>query len=344
VIAAEGIAHVDVDIARRLLGGVRLRLSPVCGGRNSRVYRVDSSGDGIFALKRYLPLENDGRDRLGVETSALRWMASHGLDMVPRVMAVDVETGSVLLSWMGGSRPNELRPGDVDQVIEFLRVLERLRRTAPLRGARLASEACLSGKELERQIRKRLSDLAALDDEPALRTFLREEFMGVFEIFLDRARRVLLSSELSFEAELRPEKQSLVPSDFGFHNALRDDLGRLAFVDFEYFGWDDPAKLTSDTLLHPGTQMNCKLRSRFRSAVQALYGNDPKFSARWYALYPLFALRWALILLNEFHPERWKRRLLAGGTGSWSDAKRRQLCASRAMLEDCKGIFAWRLW
>ena len=320
MMAAEGIAHVDVDIARRLLGGVRLRLSPVCGGRNSRVYRVDSSGDGIFALKRYLPLENDGRDRLGVETSALRWMASHGLDMVPRVMAVDVETGSVLLSWMGGSRPNELRPGDVDQVIEFLRVLERLRRTAPLRGARLASEACLSGKELERQIRKRLSDLAALDDEPALRTFLREEFIGVFEIFLDRARRVLLSSELSFEAELRPENQSLVPSDFGFHNALRDDLGRLAFVDFEYF------------------------ESRFRSAVQALYGNDPKFSARWYALYPLFALRWALILLNEFHPERWKRRLLAGGTGSWSDAKRRQLCASRAMLEDCKGIFAWRLW
>jgi len=235
VMAAEGIAHVDVDIARRLLGGVRLRLSPVCGGRNSRVYRVDSSGDGIFALKRYLPLENDGRDRLGVETSALRWMASHGLDMVPRVMAVDVETGSVLLSWMGGSRPNELRPGDVDQVIEFLRVLERLRRTAPLRGARLASEACLSGKELERQIRKRLSDLAALDDEPALRTFLREEFIGVFEIFLDRARRVLLSSELSFEAELRPENQSLVPSDFGFHNALRDDLGRLAFVDFEDF-------------------------------------------------------------------------------------------------------------
>jgi hypothetical protein len=65
--AAEGIAHVDVDIARRLLGGVRLRLSPVCGGRNSRVYRVDSPGDGIFALKRYLPLENDGRDRLGVD-------------------------------------------------------------------------------------------------------------------------------------------------------------------------------------------------------------------------------------------------------------------------------------
>jgi hypothetical protein len=341
VIAAEGIAHVDADIARRLVGGLRLRLSPVGGGRNSRVYRVDTSG-GVFALKRYFSLENDRRDRLDVETGALRWMASHELDMVPRVVAVEVETGSVLLSWMGGSRPNELGPADVDQAIEFFRVLERLRRTAPLRGARLASEACLSGKELERQIRKRLSDLAVLDDEPALRVFLREEFIGAFETALDRARRVFLSSKLSFEAELRPENRSLVASDFGFHNALRDDLGRLAFVDFEYFGWDDPAKLTSDTLLHPGTPMNCQLRSRLQSAAQELYGDDPNFSARCHAFYPLFALRWALILLNEFHPERWKRRLLAGRRGRWADVKRRQLSAARAMLEDCKGISAWR--
>ena len=339
MITAEGIAHVDADIAKRLVGGLRLRLSPVGRGRNSRVYRVDTSG-GVFALKRYVSSENDRRNRLDVETSALGWMACHGLDVVPRVLAVEVETGSVLLSWVGGSRPNELGPADVDQAIEFFRVLERLRRTASLRGARLASEACLSGMELERQIRKRLSDLAVLDDEPALRVFLRAEFIGAFETFVDRARRVLFSSKLSFEDELRPENQSLVPSDFGFHNALRDDLGRLSFVDFEYFGWDDPAKLTSDTLLHPGIPMNCKLRSRFQSAAQELYGDDPNFSARFHAFYPLFAMRWVLILLNEFHPERWKSRLLAGGRGRWVDVKRRQLSAARAMLEDCKGISA----
>jgi hypothetical protein len=86
--------------------------------------------------------------------------------------------------------------------------------------------------------------------------------------------------------------------------------------------------------------MNCKLRSRFQSAAQELYGDDPNFSARFHAFYPLFALRWALILLNEFHPERWKRRLLAGARGRWVDVKRRQLSAARAMLEDCKGISA----
>jgi hypothetical protein len=36
-------------------------------------------------------------------------------------------------------------------------------------------------------------------------------------------------------------------------------------------------------------------------------------------------LRWVLILLNEFIPERWQRRVLAGARQSWTDAKAGQL-------------------
>ena len=39
-----------------------------------------------------------------------------------------------------------------------------------------------------------------------------------------------------------------------------------------------------------------------------------------------------LILLNEFIPERWQRRVLAGETGSWGDAKARQLAQARELL------------
>ena len=47
---------------------------------------------------------------------------------------------------------------------------------------------------------------------------------------------------------------------------------------------------------------------------------------------PLFGLRWVLILLNEFIPERWQRRVLAGDTGSWAEAKARQLSRAREFL------------
>jgi hypothetical protein len=324
-------ASPAIDIAKKLVGGAVLGVSRIAGGRNSRVYRVDA-GDRVFALKRYPSREDDPRDRLGVEAGALAWMNKQGLNMVPRLVATDRDTNSALFSWMEGSPVWEVGASDIDQAADFLGALERLRETAGFPATDLAAEACLSGAEIERQIRTRAVDLHRLEDEPALRAFLRQEFAGALEDCLSTARKILSSAGGSFEAELNHRQRSLVPSDFGFHNALRDEKGRLAFVDFEYFGWDDPAKLTADVLLHPATPVATELRSRFRTAAEKLYGDDPDFATRLGAFHPLFGLRWVLILLNEFHPERWRRRILAGTSNGWAEAKDRQLGAARAML------------
>lgn len=333
--AADTTAGSEADIASKLVGRPLLRISKVGGGRNSRISRVETA-DGVFALKQYPSLEDDPRNRLGVETNALEWMALHGLDMVPHLVAVDAANNCVLLSWVEGAQVSDVGLADIDQAIEFLGALERLRRTVDFPTAQLASEACLSGAQIEHQIRMRFARLLAVEDEPGLHAFLNGEFQNAFESQLLLARKTLSSAGLSFEAELGPEKRSLVPADFGFHNALRDESGRLTFLDFEYFGWDDPAKLTSDVLLHPGTPVADELRSRFRIAAENLYGNDPDFGTRLRALRPLFGLRWVLILLNEFHPERWRRRVLAGATDGWAEAKQRQLRAARAMLTSGK--------
>jgi hypothetical protein len=137
---------------------------------------------------------------------------------------------------------------------------------------------------------------------------------------------------LDFDTVLQQEKRSLVPSDFGFHNSLRRPDGTLAFFDFEYFGWDDPVKLTADVLLHPGTPLMLPRRQQFRHAAECLYGRDATFRLRLDALYPLFGLRWALIVLNEFLPDRWRRRVMAGAAGSWAVTKQRQLARAREYM------------
>ena len=63
-----------------------------------------------------------------------------------------------------------------------------------------------------------------------------------------------LAAKAPVEAELPVEQRTLSPSDFGFHNALRRPDGRVVFLDLEYFGWDDPAKMISDFLLHPALE------------------------------------------------------------------------------------------
>ena len=58
------------------------------------------------------------------------------------------------------------------------------------------------------------------------------------------------------------EKKYLIPSpsDFGIHNTIRDQENNIIFIDFDYFGWDDPVKLASDFYWHPA--MNLKIEHR----------------------------------------------------------------------------------
>jgi len=178
----------------------------------------------------------------------------------------------------------------------------------------------------------RLRRKPACPDEKLV-DFLVHSFAPQFANWSTSARALAAEAGLDFDAELPQEWRSLVPSDFGFHNSLRRSDGSLAFVDFEYFGWDDPVKMTADILLHPGRTLLPEHRSRFRQAAMRLYGgDDPAFARRLSAYLPLFGCRWVLIMLNEFIPELWRRRTLAGESGSWSEAKIRQLGKAREFL------------
>jgi hypothetical protein len=318
------------EVAQTMVGGAVGVSGLARGGRNSRIWQV-RSGDRTFALKQYPA--NDSRHRLATEVGALRLMAHYGIDAVPHVVGTDDERGYVLLSWIEGGDVNEIDDAAIDAAIRFLAAVHRLRTTPFAREQPLAAEACLSGREIARQIAERLARLRqAAPEEQELVDFLKNSFEPEFAGAGARSRRSMVAAGLDFDVELAQEWRSLVPSDFGFHNCLRRTDATLVFVDFEYFGWDDPVKLTADILLHPGRTLAFPQRRRFRHAALRLYGSDPGFASRLDAYLPLFGLRWVLIVLNEFIPERWQRRILAGETETWSDAKARQLAAARQIM------------
>ena len=91
-----------------------------------------------------------------------------------------------------------------------------------------------------------------MSGEDDLARFLNHAFGPALEREIVKAKATMKAAGLDFAADLPQEWRSLVPSDFGFHNSLRRKDGSLAFVDFEYFGWDDPVKLSADIMLHPG--------------------------------------------------------------------------------------------
>ena len=79
---------------------------------------------------------------------------------------------------------------------------------------------------------------------------------------------------------------------------MRRADGSLTFIDFEYFGWDDPVKLGADFLWHPAMRLSDAERSQFAHGITDLFGSDPEFAARLAIYFPLYGIRWSLIILN----------------------------------------------
>lgn len=307
------------------LTGVPVTIERVArAGRNSLIYHVQCDV-GEFALKNYPSRADDPRDRLGTEISALQLMERGGIDTVPRVTGVDRERHFVLMSWIRGTAVTEVTESDIDAAFDFLAKVHALRSAPTANEQPLAAEACLSGSEIERQITVRLERLLRIADEGELHLFLKESFIPAFERERTTAKLKMQSADPGFDSELPSERRSLAASDFGFHNSLRRPNGSLAFFDFEYFGWDDPVKLTADFMLHPGVALSATQRLRIRRSAELLYRDDIGFAQRLGAYLQLFGLRWVLILLNEFIPDRWRRRVSAGASEGWVETKAMQL-------------------
>jgi thiamine kinase-like enzyme len=315
----EHVFHDTANEFSRLLGREVPTLEWIGGGGNSRIYKLP----GPHAGKVYFGQRRHDRSRLEVEFNALQFLWNHGVRCVPKPVAANAQTGHAVYEFIDGTRlsASDVTETDVDTAVEFLATLKRLGSEPDAAALPPAAEACFSTQAIVENLRTRLARVATV---PALGEFLD----GWFRPALER-----VTERLPSEKELPLEQRTLSPSDFGFHNALRRPDGQLIFLDFEYFGWDDPAKMVSDFLLHPALELPEPLKRRFAAGVYRRFDANKSLAKRVETLYPLFGLKWCLIMLNEFVPEDLRRRGFAsGGSLDRVAAQSRQLDKARRML------------
>src|SRR5215831_16092946 len=86
-------------------------------------------------------------------------------------------------------------------------------------------------------------------------------------------------------------------------------------------------------LLHPAMNLSASARRLFTSALLRHFADWPRLLPRLEALYPLFGLKWCMIMLNEFLPEALLRRQFAAITPAEHTALQlEQLAKARNML------------
>ena len=315
-------------------------IEPCTGGRNHRVYRLISATGHRYVGKCDFAHGADGRRRVGVEFSSLRFLWNHGVRCIPQPLGADHTQGWAVYAYVDGRQlsPAEITDEAIEQLIQFARQLKALRTSEGSRELSLASEACFSVEDVLAVIHGRLERLRAVSTHdtpitPRLQAFLAEEFVPQLERMTQRSVSVLAAVGASRASRLARERWTLSPSDFGFHNALKRADGQLIFLDFEYFGWDDPAKMLDDLIWHPGMSLAEGQARRVVTGLVRCFEDDRQLATRAEILWPLCGLNWCLIFLNEFIPSVWLRRSFASGGGlSRQDVLAGQLAKARDLL------------
>lgn len=307
-------------------------LTRLAGGRNNQVFRLDTD-DGPLVLKRYFKDARDSRDRLGAEWSFISHAWSRGIRVVPEPLASDHAEQAGLYSFVQGRKitASELNANHVDAAIDFVLAVNERPRPALAPG----SEACFSLAEHIGTVERRVARLATLDaDVPHVaeaRRLVAAQLQPAWATVKASIAAGATTAGLAMDQALGPDESCLSPSDFGFHNALLDDGGKLTFLDFEYAGRDDPAKLVSDFFCQPEVPVPLSLHRHFVGRLAQGLGLDPAGIARCRLLLDAYQIKWTCIILNDFLPLGAARRAFAD-TGAWAERCAGQLAKAEAKL------------
>ncbi len=313
-------------------------LQPLQGGGNNRVYRADADNHS-FLLKVYFHHSGDNRNRLETEFSFSGFAWACGVRSLPQPMMCDPIHHLGLYEFIRGCRllSHEVTSEAVHEALRFYLELNKHKHRATALGLPSASEACLAIADHLRCVQRRIDKLMEIQEASAVEReavlFIRQDLFSswnqVMEHVFERSRK----KGLQVEEEIDQQDRCLSPSDFGFHNAIVTSDGQLKFIDFEYAGWDDPAKMVCDFFCQPAIPVPIEFFDAFCSTVMLGTSNPQESIDRARILLPVYRIKWCCILLNDFLPVGIERRQFANRHVNIQEKKNDQLLKAKAALK-----------
>jgi hypothetical protein len=303
--------HADLlSLSRRLTQQAGLsdpvKLERLAGGRNNRVFRVTLISGDCVVLKNYYRNKDDPRDRLGAEWAFINYAWNLGIRRTPHALAVDHENNAGLYSFVEGRKltPNEIDGSKVDAALTFIKELNPRPHASTILSS--GSEACFTINQHIATIDRRVGRLLQLDPETPLRREAEDFITSRLQPHWEKVRATLILGCARLGVKLgdwlAAEETCISPSDFGFHNAVVDENGAITFIDFEYAGQDDPAKLISDFFCQPEIPIPFAYFDQFANGVVSALGLAPLHLERMRLLIDAYRIKWLCIMLNDFLP------------------------------------------
>ena len=288
-------------------------------GGNNQVYIIkDSSRSAV--VKLYFKHEGDLRDRRRSEFDFSRFVWDVGNRRIAQPLHTDAELGASIFEYIEGvpAGADDISQSTIMEAMDFIGAINADRQSEQAAKIAAASEAQFSLSRHISQINKRiqaLSDMPRVDTiDSDLATFLAHDLARAWGTLSAETTVLAESHKVSISGEIPQQERCLSPSDFGFHNILLDPTHNLWFFDFEYAGWDDPAKLIADFFCQKKLPVPINHTTMVIESILSKLGLSHVHAKRAALLLPVYQIKWCCILLNVFLPAGRARRTFSGNT------------------------------
>lgn len=330
-----GDDELKAQITALLEGVDILKVERLPTSGNNRLYLVDAGKDR-FVAKHYFAHVEDKRDRLNAEYLFVSFAFNNGIDCLPRPVACDKKNNIAVYSFVSGRKPDgsDVTGPAVTAALDFL---VKLNQSRDKTGEALpdASEACFSIKAHIDLVEKRINRLWGIMDI-RVGEFVKGELVPAWATIKKDMLFQAESKGIRVDEELSARDMIISPSDFGFHNSLIGDNGEFNFLDFEYAGWDDPAKTVGDFFSHLALPVPMENFGMFAKGVAGLTADPAKTLKRIGLLTRLYRIKWCCIALNHFLSMDSERRRFAGNDVDLG--KEQQLVKARDVLGSMENL------
>lgn len=315
-------------------------VTQVAGGGNNRVFKLEFESCKPLIYKQYFQHPNDPRPRLETEFSFLQYAWDLGIRNIPEPLQINRSANAALYSFLDGRfvQKRDINGSLINEKIAFFLALNQTKKSGL--HLRTASEACFSLEEYLKIVGARIRRLQDMPIEGTIERevadFFHRELLPKWNLIQEWVCKTALHCGLSPNSKIPPEDQCLSPSDFGFHNALILTSNQLAFLDFEYAGWDDPCKTVCDLFCQPKIPVPESYFPLISRAFAAVTTNAEGCLKRIEMIRPVMQIVWCCILLNTFTQVGKSRRIFSQSEEVKNQEK--QLHAAKQLLNQIVNV------
>ena len=278
-------------------------LSKIEKGGNNSIFRINYNNKIEYILKIYF----NNRNRIIHDTSFTSYLWNIGIRNIPKLIKYDKSLNLGIFKHIEGysydiKNINKLSILDAASFIQQINhnKLEALKYDIPY-----AAESSFSFDQHIKIITERVNIINNINDYQ--NSFINKDLILLKKeinfLWNEISKKItkIANEKNIYNFILPKEEKILSPSDFGFHNTLIEKTTKkLFFYDFEYSGWDDPAKLMCDFSNQPDIPINEELSNLFNEEIIKLSNNPKNLILRYNLLLPALQLKWVCIILNIF--------------------------------------------